>query len=224
MSNQEPQKVGDLIPQSLENLSHLERIPSPEPEKKLDYLSLAKAELKKICLGNRYLDLDETKIRNLVTIKAWLKLFLSGDKRGAVFTGDRGSGKTSILHWIALKLFEYSRCQYLKNDPDPQPQRTISISIMRTSNLTRAFVQQDKETIEIAQTTPIVMLDDFARHYQHDFPTSMLEDLIEFRYANELPTFIAMDISLQALGQQEKWEAMVDRFRDSKWMYGALSL
>lgn len=221
----DPTKLKDLIPPLLQTLNPPELTVSPELEKKPNLSKLATNELKKISLGSIYETFEETKIRELKTIKAWLKLFLSGTKKGAVFTGDLGTGKTTLLHWIAYNLLLYTPWQYIKNYPELIPTRGISIALLRTSNLTRAFVQQDKETIEIAQTIPVLMLDDFTRHYQHDFPTSMLEDLIEYRYANQLPTFVTLDLSLQSLAQEEKkWGRILDRFRESKWMYGALSL
>lgn len=236
----DPVKVSELLPLVLKNLerkSELLKSQEETPYEVLESKPLIPADdkefwrgvkdhcldyLNKIALGSRYVKWEESRIRGWDQIVEWLKRYKVGERKGFVMSGTRGAGKSTTLHAVAHLLYAKAGKWNLLNSGLIFRVPTMSIKIIRASSLTKALIEKNYETVEGLAEADVLMIDDFARHYQADYPTSLLEDFIESRYGKEKPTFVSMDITLEKLAGNENWEAIVDRFRDKNWMFGAL--
>jgi len=139
---------------------------------------------------------------------------------GALICGSLGTGKTSILSYIAFQLIKERACpsKHFGYSTFPQWESMVNIKFIPTGELFDLFFDKDKEAINAYRDCPILFLDDFGREYQTDFPLSRFENFIEHRYANLLLTFITTNIAPADLADNPKWSRIVDRFRDKKWM------
>jgi DNA replication protein DnaC len=181
-------------------------------------------------LGIVYCDFEDSKVRLRKEFETGIiQPFISGSRKGLVISGAKGSGKTTDLHWLAYQFLTRTPADcsrfITRADGSSFPvevKAPLKIKMVRTSRLVTMLMEKRYEEIESLESVQILMLDDFARHYKHDYPTAKLEEFIETRYANLRPTFITLDITLKELAEEPDWSAMVDRFRDQKWMFPAL--
>lgn len=141
---------------------------------------------------------------------------------GALICGSLGTGKTSILSYVAFRIIEelatpgeHFGCG---GYPLSAQWKTPSICFIPTGELFDLFFEKEKELVLELRSSEILFLDDFGREYQTDFPLSKFENFIEHRYANLLTTFITTNIAPTDLAGNPKWSRIVDRFRDKKWM------
>ena len=193
-------------------------------------------ELRGIALGKIYLDFDESKISSLSEMKEIVNNFKTRQPRGTILSGSFGCGKTTLLHWLAFRILKDVPADCLRSIHLPiipggedeiyivSKRPCFSIKMCRTSKLLTLMLERQHEAVQTFERAEILMLDDFARIYSGDLPLTKLEDFIEYRYANLLPTFITLDITLTDMVKQTQWTAMVDRFKDSKWMFPGLVL
>ncbi len=148
------------------------------------------------------------------------------DGRGLFLVGSVGTGKTSILAYIAYRLARYADYTSVANYDDQGREYTSSIHgklkfITATGLFNMFFGWRDIDIanrLEKMVNFPVLMIDDLGREYRSDFPTSRFEEFIEHRYANELTTIVTSNISPVALVEMKEFERIVDRFKDSKWM------
>lgn len=138
---------------------------------------------------------------------------------GALICGPLGTGKTSILSYLAFKITkELSITNEDFKDMFVRPWKTPNARFVSTGELFDLFFEKEKGQALELRNAEILFLDDFGREYQTDFPLSKFENFIEYRYANLLLTFITTNISPIDLSENPKWSRIVDRFRDKKWM------
>ena len=64
------------------------------------------------------------------------------------------------------------------------------------------------------QEADLLLLDEFGRAYETDFPASLFESFIEQRYANRLATCIATRLTISDLKSNPQWECVLDRWRE----------
>lgn len=139
---------------------------------------------------------------------------------GALICGSLGTGKTSILSYLAFRIIKELSIPDSKHfGYTGYPQWQIpDINFIPTGELFDLFFEKEKERVLELRDSKILFLDDFGREYQTDFPLSKFENFIEYRYANLLLTFITTNIDPKTLSENPKWSRIVDRFRDKKWM------
>jgi DNA replication protein DnaC len=182
--------------------------------------------VKKIGIGSRYHYAEREKIIPENQIADYLKSKAMSKRMGLFIVGSVGTGKTSILAYIAFHLAKIVRHTWMQRDPTDSEYWAARLPeymrfITATALFNLFFGWQDKETmmrIEIYREIPVLMIDDLGREYRSDFPVSRFEEFIEYRYANELTTLVTSNISPQKLQEMVEFERIVDRFRDSKWM------
>lgn len=192
----------------------------------------AREGISKIALGKIYLGWDESKIPVLAEIENFMTDFKKGKKRGFLIMGSFGTGKTTLLHYLAYRLLRVLRTSGYGWWNPLKPEEYVSqkiylserIEILRVSKVINILLSREWDQIDNLERTSILMLDDLARFYADDLAVAKLVEFIQFRYDNLLPTFITSDISYESMLKKPNWQAMIDRFSDSKWMGPALIL
>lgn len=147
------------------------------------------------------------------------------ETKGMTICGPLGTGKTSILCYLAAcfvrNVAPLTGATYR---PDPKAEFICldwgmpKIAFSSTGELFELFFDKRKATIDYLKRVSVLMLDDFGREYQTDFPLAKFENFIEYRYANVLTTFITTNIAPVDLADNPAWARIVDRLRDPKWM------
>lgn len=139
--------------------------------------------------------------------------------KGLLLSGGTGVGKTSILSWIARNAFRFGSWTGYRDDGEFVPltwvpnYKVIFISVSRFFNL---IFERRSDLIEKYQKADLLLLDDFGREYQVDFPISRFEEFIEYRYANMLSMCITTNLLQRQMRQLDIYERIIDRFRDKK--------
>jgi len=180
--------------------------------------------------GKIYLEIDPEKIYPKAEIETKVDEFRKGvgltfshdtflrfervNVKGAIISGSLGTGKTSILSYLAFKIIkEFS----VKGDGFEE-WHIPPMNFISTGELFDLFFEKEKERIDALRSSNCLFLDDWGREYQTDFPLSKFENFIEYRYANLHTTLITTNIAPVDLPKNPKWSRIVDRFRDKKWM------
>ena len=216
------ESIKKVIPQALRNLQKQDTQRSQNQEHKITDEEIWEL-VQGIGFGRIYLRVNPDRIYPKKEIMAKIEqINKSGcmSSSGALICGPLGTGKTSILSYIAFRLIK-ERVQpsdQFGYTGYPQWKTSIKIKFIPTGELFDLFFDKDKETINAFRDCPILFLDDFGREYQTDFPLSRFENFIEHRYADLLLTFITTNIAPDDLADNRKWSRIVDRFRDKKWM------
>lgn len=184
------------------------------------------SQLKRLGIGTRYHHADPEKIRIVKEIETYLVSSEWRDGRGLFLVGSVGTGKTSILAYIAYRLARYAGYNRSPSEPENSEYWQSAVFdklkfITATGLFNMFFGWRDNDIADMIKKlveSPILMIDDLGREYRSDFPTSRFEEFIEHRYANELTTIVTSNIAPGALMEMKEFERIVDRFKDSKWM------
>lgn len=213
--------IKKLIPPVLANLKKQDSLKSQSQEAKITD-EQAWDFVKARGFGRIYLWVDPDKIypKKEVLAKAG-QIIKNGilQSTGALICGSLGTGKTSILSYLAFNITkEISTINEDPKDMFIKPWKTPDMEFIPTGELFDLFFEKEKERVLELRDRKMLFLDDFGREYQTDFPLSKFENFIEYRYANLLLTFITTNISPVDLAENPKWSRIVDRFRDKKWM------
>lgn len=172
--------------------------------------------------GRIYLRVDPEKIYPKTEILAKAKQVIEHGTLGgvgALICGPLGTGKTSVLSYLAFRIIRGLSVPGEHFGDGGYPQWSIpGIEFIPTGELFDVFFEKEKDRVLELRDSPILFLDDFGREYQTDYPLSKFENFIEYRYANLLLTFITTNIAPVDLAENPKWGRIVDRFRDKKWM------
>ena len=159
-------------------------------------------------IGKHYWRVDESKFQPdvRVAVTAYLDALFDNinSGRGLIVSGPPGVGKTSILSHI------YQHCMWSKLLMDIRYSIRYEFMPKLFDALTRADVDMG-----CYEKPDILLLDDFGREYQNDFAMSRFEALVEHRYANAKSVVITTNLSRERLAHTDKWERIVDRWRET---------
>ena len=187
----------------------------PEKLSSEDYSLSVKKYLSIVGVGKRYHDaiLKRTKIQNeLKTLIDNLDGHIKAG-RGMVILGSVGTGKTCCLV-VLIKAFLCKNGYRVLGDTENTLRLDFSIVFTRSSDLFNLICEKKEPFIDKCLNANILMIDDFGQEYDHDFPFSKFEDLVEYRYANQLSTFVTSNLTPDALINKNKYQRVVDRWRE----------
>ena len=182
---------------------------------------LISERLELLNIGTRYHDADIEKCRAKKQLVLYSKNLaensLSG--RGLLILGPVGVGKTcSLVVMLKTILSKYIKTETVigfDRERFTTGQFTYPPCRFATINqIFSAIFQKNNELIEQLTRTRFLFIDDFGRGYYHDFPFSAFEELIDFRYANKLPTYITSNQTAALLSEEPKYRRVVDRWRE----------
>jgi len=133
-------------------------------------------------------------------------------RKGMFLYGINGTGKTYLLHLIAEKLAE-------KYNHYPE--------YVRFTELLKMFFQNyDGKRYNNIKNANSLFIDEFGKGVDNNYYNSELEDLLEYRIMNYLPTYFASNYSIESLAKRGM-KSVCDRLADSKTFriieYGNLS-
>lgn len=132
-----------------------------------------------------------------------------GHKLGFILSGYCGSGKTTAIRAMRTAV------NYL-NDHDFFEDDTVGIVIYPAQDIANIAKQDYKKFSEICRT-PILAIDDLGSEPTeiNDFGSqrSPIAELIEYRYNNQLATYITTNVKPAKLKERYK-ERISDRFRE----------
>ena len=178
--------------------------------------------LNNIEIGKLYWEVDEKKIIPQKLLNAFIVNLKDNIKKGkgVILSGGLGVGKTTILCWIAKEVFKNGKSSgYLVSDGNYVPTSWSPLCNIRFISVSRLFsliYNKDIDDLENYERCKLLLLDDFGREYGHDFPVSIFEDFIEYRYSNMLSTIVTTNLTKEQLKGLTKYARVVDRWRDKK--------
>ena len=183
-------------------------------------------QVRKIGIGPRYHSIVPDRIKIKKELDAYLNSNEMQKGRGLFIAGAVGTGKTSILSYIAVTLTVRSHIDFMLGFPENKNNwKSLvhrKVKFITATSLFNLFFNRNEPGARSKLNTLAniynLMIDDLGREYRSDFPTTRFEELIERRYANKLPTFITSNITPTRLEEMNEFIRIVDRFKDSKWM------
>jgi len=138
-------------------------------------------------------DFSEMARRTLRAAREFVRECLEGrSRRGLLFTGPVGSGKTFLASAIANALLEKGHDVLVVVVPD-------LLEAIRNS-----FSGGEETSAEIegrARTAAVLILDDLGAHNYTDWTRNTLYSLLNYRVNYELPTVVTTNLSLEQLEQ-----------------------
>jgi DNA replication protein DnaC len=130
--------------------------------------------------------------RSLSAAQDFVRESLEGRaKRGLLFTGPVGSGKTFLACAIANALLAEGRDVFFVVVPD-------FLEAIRSS-FNRAEEQPRSEIEERSRSAEILILDDLGAHNYTEWTRNTIYALLNYRLNHELPTVITTNLSLEQL-------------------------
>jgi DNA replication protein DnaC len=135
---------------------------------------------------------DDTAVREKFTqaVNA-AKVFAEEPKGWLVFVGPSGSGKTHLGVAIANRCLETNRSVFYISVPD-------LLDHLRSSFAPSSELPYD-DLFQQVRGTPLLILDDFGTQSATSWAKEKLDQLLNHRYANELPTVILSAVPIEEL-------------------------
>ena len=172
-------------------------------------------------IGQRYLQANIEKCRVQKEIREYLARLpenaIAG--KGLIIVGPVGVGKTCTLIVLLRNILRSSATVeyaiYADGKRAPTGNILLTTSQFATSNkIFNAVFRKENQFLQELQTTAFLFIDDFGREYYTDYAFSTFEELIDYRYANKLPTFVTTNLTTSALRENNKFARVVDRWRE----------
>lgn len=135
----------------------------------------------KIPLRFRELEIDVS----LIPEAAHRWIDLAGEGASMIMSGRPGSGKTATACWCLKEL-------YLKRsrEGDAVPSGTI----LKCADLYDAVFKKNETVIRKAETVDALVLDDWGSGYEHEWPLSTVDQIIDRRWDNQRATIITSNL------------------------------
>jgi len=134
----------------------------------------------------------ETARRSLAAAREFVRECLEGRaRRGLLFTGPVGSGKTFLASAIANALVEREHDVFFVVVPE-------LLEAIR-SGIGRPDSEGENEMERRARTGAVLVLDDLGAHNYTEWTRNTLYSLLNYRINHELPTVITTNLSLEQL-------------------------
>jgi DNA replication protein DnaC len=169
-----------------------------------------------IGLYERYRNVDVDRIYPIKEIKEYVDNLDQNIKMGLglFLCGSFGVGKTSILSYLIQKVYSFgSWDQY-----EDIWRRNYSIQYCTVSKLFNLMFRKEEDELKKYQIYDFLVLDEFGREYDHDFPLSRFEELIDYRYGNMKTTCIATNLTIENLKGLNEYAHILSRFSDRSWI------
>jgi len=126
----------------------------------------------------------------------------SKSQNGIIFTGTTGVGKTHLAAAIA---------NYLLNQGIPVVFGTMADFLQRIKD---GFNGEETYTLKMLQTVDLLVIDDLGKENHSKWATEQVFEIMNSRYANNLPTVITTEFSAKNL-REMFIPAVVSRFTES---------
>ena len=129
----------------------------------------------------------------------WLNLWREG--AAMILAGPPGSGKTSAAVWCIRRLCLEGDLVFPADD-DAGGQITWSapaVLFMKTADLYDAVFAKNDGPLNTAEQVSILVLDDWGANYEHAWPLSRLDRVIDRRWDDKLPTIITTNLHPEQL-------------------------
>jgi hypothetical protein len=131
----------------------------------------------------------------------WLNLWREG--ASMILCGPPGSGKTTAAVWCIRRLCIEADLKL--PEPDDADQ-TIGWSapvvlFMKTADLYDAVFAKNETPLHTAENVSVLVLDDWGADYEHAWPLSRLDRLIDRRWDEKLPTIITTNLHAEQLDE-----------------------
>jgi len=137
-------------------------------------------------VGRRLVELIIDKDLLPVELHEWLRFA----DRGAsmVLAGPPGSGKT-VTAIAAVRLHVAAEIQ--RTGVWGTPYR---LSYSKAVGLYRAVFEQDQPTLRAARSADLLIIDDLGAAYEHEWPVSEVEDIVDERWEDSRPTIVTTNL------------------------------
>jgi len=112
--------------------------------------------------------------------------------------GGVGTGKTSVLALVALAAVAAG----------------YQVAYWHCLGLFGALHRQEPGVYSAAVSVPLLLLDDFGTQYAAEWSMSWFDNLVEERYSDQRPVWVATNATLKDLSANPLWSRAVDRWRD----------
>jgi len=159
-------------------------------------------QIKRLGFGKTYLNSNFQRIRPKQEIKQFTKNLETNlsEGRGLVVMGNVGSGKTSVLAYLARYALK----------------RNIDVGYSYLPNLISQLLDRDAraDTKIMTQRTSLLLLDDFGVEYANDFFCSIFDEIIEYRYAHKKSTVITTNLTEKYLSSDGRFKRVIDRLKE----------
>ncbi len=159
--------------------------------------------------------------KDLIIIGKWSSLYLQGNsdflnenvkksidsylnknlKQGLFVTGQLGTGKSTLIGLIAI----WKRLNLMQ-----------LIYYTTASTLFDLLIKSEDNNIRYKQ---FLCIDDLGRQYNTEYGVSKFNELIEYRYSNNLTTFLTSNLSVEDLKKTAGFERLSDILSDKKFIY-----
>ena len=157
---------------------------------------------------------------------------------GMLLLGPVGTGKTSLL-WLIWRKYAQLVAQKYAQDEEIQEEaehedvlyrwyrdRVNCVLLYTHSELVQGLRQSVDESGELSHYNTlfrdgsILLLDDFGRGYNDKagWNLSLQDEFFDWRWKNNLITFVTTNLTSQQLRSLPGWERVVDRLGDPAWM------
>ena len=171
-------------------------------------------------IGRMYWDTDKKRLAGSSVVFNYVKNLVENIRtgQGIVFSGSVGVGKTTALCYIAKAVFslgEITKSEFNDGWYPVKYKPFCTVKFASINHIFSLFFEKNRVVDEFKKCR-LLLLDDFGREYQHDFPVSSFEDFVEYRYANLLPTIITTNLDSKQLREIEIYTRVVDRWSDKK--------
>ncbi len=134
--------------------------------------------------------------------------------KGMLILGPVGTGKTSAMVVILKNILGKFSHEW-SSEPGFRIRRPdFDILFTNSNKIYNSIFRKDYDFIARCREAKVLMIDDFGREYYHDFPFSEFEDIVEYRYAHMLSTFVTSNLTPDALTNDDNYQRVVDRWRE----------
>lgn len=116
--------------------------------------------------------------------------------------GPIGTGKSTLATLICMLIY----------------QRFLILPKYIYSNQLTKLIINDIDKYDEIKTAGVLVIDDLGVEYASEFQIANYDELIEYRWSNNMITIITSNVKLEDLKLRAGWERIADRLNDVNWI------